>query len=225
MDSKDLETISSILDQDSELREKIKEQVNIFDKKTRTIASILNKIHSTPSDAVSPLLDAAKPHIASCAECTTAIAELVPPNQFWRWRDMWRNSLQATIFAVALVHYLEHGALIPLPQVEEILVATDVRSRFAIPPEDYLLGIINLSNELARLAVNAVTLGNFEQPIHISLFVKELFAGFSLLNLKNDILRRRFDSLKYDMKKIEDVVYDVSLRKLTPSSIDTAPPA
>jgi len=69
-----------------------------------------------------------------------------------------------------------------------------------------------------------VTLGNFEEPIRISIFVKDLFAGFSMLNLKNDTLRRRFDSLKYDIKKIEEVVYDVSLRKLAaPPGTDTVP--
>lgn len=69
--------------------------------------------------------------------------------------------------------------------------------------------------------MNSVTLGNFEAPIQISIFVKDLFAGFSMvslklssgdlneiddaqLNLKNDTLRRRFDSLKYDLKKIEE---------------------
>lgn len=67
-----------------------------------------------------------------------------------------------------------------------------------------------------------MTLENFEEPIRISIFVKDIFAGFSMvrhifvgssfdldvtwyqLNLKNDTLRRRFDSLKYDMKKIEE---------------------
>ena len=74
----------------------------------------------------------------------------------------------------------------------------------------------------SRLAVNAVTMGNFEEPIKISSFVKDIFAGFSMvtslaiicpscpadlflqLNLKNDALRRRYDSLKYDIKKIEE---------------------
>jgi hypothetical protein len=55
------------------------------------------------------------------------------------------------------------------------------------------------------------------------------------LNLKNDTLRRRYDGLKYDIKKIEEgiceafsltfdlpyhsfaVVYDVSLRRLASS--------
>jgi hypothetical protein len=31
------------------------------------------------------------------------------------------------------------------------------------------------------------------------------------LNLKNDTLRRRFDSLKYDIKKIEEGMWNISL--------------
>lgn len=42
-------------------------------------------------------------------------------------------------------------------------------------------------------------------------------AGFRLLNLKNDSLRKRFDALKYDVKKIEEVVYDISIRGLRPA--------
>lgn len=39
----------------------------------------------------------------------------------------------------------------------------------------------------------------------MSQFVAELNSGFRLLNLKNDGLRKRFDALKYDVKKIEEV--------------------
>ncbi len=39
-------------------------------------------------------------------------------------------------------------------------------------------------------------------------------SGFRLLNLKNDGLRKKFDSLKYDLKKVEEVVYDLSIRNL-----------
>ena len=67
----------------------------------------------------------------------------------------------------------------------------------------------------ARLAVNSVTIGNYTRPLEISEFVSALSNGFQLLNLKNDALRRKFDSLKYDLKKIEEVVYDISIRGLT----------
>lgn len=67
-----------------------------------------------------------------------------------------------------------------------------------LPAEDYLHSVISLVNELvcnisiscnshltgvgqSRLAINAVTLGNFEEPIRISMFVKDLFAGFSMV--------------------------------------------
>ena len=60
--------------------------------------------------------------------------------------------------------------------------------------------------------MNCVTQGDYERPIRISAFVGDLLTGFRLLNLKNDGLRKKFDSLKYDTKKLEEVVYDLSIR-------------
>ncbi|KAI0632098.1 Translin [Trametes polyzona] len=219
MDSDNLQKINSILDADVEIREKIKDQVTEFDKKTRTLSGILNRIHSTRSDQMPTLLETARPVLVSCRETTAALADIIPPHQFWKWKDMWSNSLRTAVFSATLMEYLQSGALLSLQEVAETLgIQPDWQDRFALSVEDYLHGVINLVNELSRLAVNAVTLGDFDQPIKISLFVKDVFAGFAMLNLKNDLLRRRYDSLKYDLKKIEEVVYDVSLRKLAPST-------
>lgn len=65
------------------------------------------------------------------------------------------------------------------------------------------------------MAVNSVTSGDYTRPLRISNFINELDSGFRLLNLKNDPLRKRYDGLKYDVKKIEEVVYDLSIRGLT----------
>ena len=89
---------------------------------------------------------------------------------------------------------------------------------FHITIEDYLLALTNTLEELARLAPNAVTLGDYSRPLQISKFIKDIHAGFQLLNLKNDALRRRSDAVKYQVKKVEDVVYDLSLRGLIPKS-------
>lgn len=51
----------------------------------------------------------------------------------------------------------------------------------------------------ARLAVNSVTLGDYHRPVQIGNFIKDMFAGFQLLNLKNDILRKRSDGIKYSV--------------------------
>ncbi|PTB68533.1 Translin [Trichoderma citrinoviride] len=111
----------------------------------------------------------------------------------------------------------EIGRLLTLEEVGAIFsVPTNLKSRdaFHLTIEEYLLSLVDLTSDLSRLATNAVTLGDFQLPLAISAFVKDLFAGFQLLNLKNDIIRKRADGVKYEVKRVEDVVYDLSLRGL-----------
>lgn len=63
-----------------------------------------------------------------------------------------------------------------------------------------------------------MTLSNHTAPLQIAKFIKDLFAGFQVLNLKNDSLRKRSDGIKYRVKEVEDVVYDLSLRGLVKQS-------
>lgn len=60
--------------------------------------------------------------------------------------------------------------------------------------------------EQSRLAINRVTMGDYAAPVQYSKFAKELSNAFGLLNLKNDSLRKRFDSIKYDVKRLEEGV-------------------
>ena len=89
--------------------------------------------------------------------------------------------------------------------------------RFQLTTEDYLHSLITTISELARLSPNAVTVRSslvnvslnsthargqnsmFTYPLRISRFCKELNAGFALLNLKNDSLRKRFDGIKCEL--------------------------
>ena len=43
---------------------------------------------------------------------------------------------------------------------------------FHITIEEYLHALVSLTEELSRLAVNAVTLGDYHRPIQISKFIK-----------------------------------------------------
>lgn len=91
------------------------------------------------------------------------------------------------------------------------------KDAFHISVEEYILALTDITEELSRLAMNSVTLGNIGLTVRISAFIKDLFAGFQLLNLKNDIVRKRVDAVKYHVKKVEDVIYDLSLRNLIPN--------
>ena len=84
-----------------------------------------------------------------------------------------------------------------------------------------LHSISELSDFQSRLSVNAVTSGDYGRPLRIAHFIADLDSGFRLLNLKNDSLRKRYDALKYDLKKAEEVVYDITIRGLVNRPVDS----
>ena len=108
------------------------------------------------------------------------------------------------------------------------------RDAFHLTIEEYLHALITLIEELvrvccrdcsqrpslilhqARLAVNSVTLGDYQRPIEISQFVKDLHAGFQILNLKNDSLRRRSDGIKYNVS-----IWDTSTKTMPLTAVPT----
>lgn len=77
-------------------------------------------------------------------------------------------------------------------------------------------GLCNLFSELNRYSVNCVIRLDFAKPFIIKEFLTQIYDGFKLLNLKNDSLRKRFDAIKYDVKKCEEIIYDLSIRGLNP---------
>ena len=71
--------------------------------------------------SVPTLLASVRPVLFSCQDVSSALAALIPENQFWRWKEMWSNSLRTAVFAASLIEYLSNRSLISLPRVAEIL--------------------------------------------------------------------------------------------------------
>lgn len=63
--------------------------------------------------------------------------------------------------------------------------------------------------------------GDYARPFQIRQFLRDLHAAYSLLFPKNE-LRKKFDELKYSLKKTEEVVYNLSLRGLKPPEMETS---
>lgn len=61
---------------------------------------------------------------------------------------------------------------------------------------------VRLTPSQSRLAVNAVTMGNFDEPIRISIFVKDLYAGFSVVAETINLLAEKFN-VNWHLAKLE----------------------
>ncbi|KAK2577226.1 hypothetical protein KPH14_003372 [Odynerus spinipes] len=214
------------LNNEQELREEIRIIVREIEKSARDILMILQNIHNENSMEeniiVSQYCAKARELFEDVRKQYAKLAEIVPKDQYYRFNDQWRFVTQRLCFLASLIVYLEIKVLVTKETVAEILGVKNNREEgFHLDLEDFLMGLLQLSAELSRFAVNSATNGDYNRPIEIARFVNELNAGFRLLNLKNDALRKRFDALKYDVKKIEEVVYDLSIRGLKP----TTPPS
>ncbi|CAG8737927.1 16285_t:CDS:2, partial [Racocetra persica] len=128
------------------------------------------------------------------------LTQLVPSQQYYRYNELWSRTVQNSLFLAAFAIYLQSEKLITASEIESLLGAkinlnNDLQD-FHISLEEFLHCFITLTNELSRLAINSVTVGDYNRPLRISNFVQQLYTGFQLLNLKNDALRRRFDGIK-----------------------------
>lgn len=205
------------LSADQDVREEIRKVVQLLEQTAREILILLHGVHhETGLSCIPEKCLKAREHFPAIRTHLAALATKFPSDQYYRYHDQWRFVLQRLVFQAAFLVYLENEELVTRDAVAEILgIESDRDKGFHLDIEDYLSGVLNLASELSRLAVNSVTAGDYTRPLRISSFINELDFGFRLLNLKNDSLRKRYDGLKYDVKKIEEVVYDLSIRGLS----------
>ncbi|XP_077286963.1 translin [Arctopsyche grandis] len=205
------------LDKEQGVVDGIKAIVSDLDSTARQIVITLQVIHQGDHKKIEAC-SSARVQFEDVRKKFVTLAGSFPLCDFYRYHDIWKYSTQRLCYCAALIVWLEVGILISRETAASILGIADKESDgvFHLDIEDFLMGLLELSSELARYAVNSVTHGDYSTPMQISHFISDLSAGFRLLNLKNDALRRRFDVLKYDVKKIEEVVYDLSVRNLIP---------
>ncbi|XP_069472800.1 translin [Ambystoma mexicanum] len=210
-------TLHSSLTVDQDIREEIRKVVQNLEQTAREILTLLQGVHQGVGfkDIPTKCLKA-REHFSTVKTQLDTLKTKFPPEQYYRFHEHWRFVLQRLVFLAAFLVYLETEELVTREAVAEVLgIESDREKGFHLDIEDYLSGVLTLASELSRLAVNSVTAGDYSRPLRISTFINELDAGFRLLNLKNDSLRKRYDGLKYDVKKIEEVVYDLSIRGLS----------
>ena len=203
---------SEALEKDGEARERVKEAVNKVTVLSRSIDYALQRVHSLTADRAATEAVLAEVGAKMAAELPQAwrhVFEQFEGEPAEKYSGMWRQTAASLAGTAALAHYLQTGALL----THEACGAA-VGMGEALDLETYLTGVSGLPKELARLAVNAVTAGNYAMPGEAARFVADLYSGFRLLNLRNGDLRRRYDAIKYALERLEQIKYDVQIRKL-----------
>jgi translin len=102
--------------------------------------------------------------------------------------------------AAAYAYFVEKGALMS-------------KKAMGIDSESYLLGLCDLTGELMRKAVDDIINKNYEHAYKIRELVTLIYGEFLQFNLRNGELRKKSDQIKWNLQKIEDLIYDVEMKK------------
>ena len=203
-----------LLERESDEVDAISKLVRDLHRINRSVSSSLQSIHTTActSDAaLAAVAASAQAELLTSTSVYQSISSVLRSSSSpaYKLHGVWQFALQQSIFLLSLCHFLQQRNLLPLPSVAALLqldlVTCDI--------DDYLTGLTFISKELTRLAINAVRTGNPALVPAISSFLHHLYAGYRLLNLRNDGLRRKVDGLKYDVLKVEEILYDMAVRK------------
>ncbi|KPI43161.1 Translin-1 [Cyphellophora attinorum] len=219
-------TLQTKIDEESAIRDSLRAIIDDLSKQSRVITSHLSRIHNTPTPLLpDQILSPCAALLQQQSLTVQALASTASAYPFYKYNSLWSHQIQSILSTLQLHEWLSSTRLLTLEDLGTFLnvpvnVKPPEKDTFHITIEEYLLALTSTIEELARLAPNAVTMGDYARPLQISRFIKDVHAGFQLLNLKNDNLRRRSDGVKYSVKKVEDVVYDLSLRGLVPKDGD-----
>lgn len=182
------------------------------DEAGRSAQRLASALHTAP--VLADACAAARAGLPRAGAALVAVEAALPaddPAAYYRYNDMWRRSLQDAVRSCVVVFFGDRDELAQAGEVKAMLGA---ETGLTLPLEDYLMAVLWAVSDLARLCMNRVTLGDFETPTRCARFANRLFEGFKELNLRNDGLRKKYDGMKYDVKRMEEIMYDLSIRGL-----------
>ena len=86
------------------------------------------------------------------------------------------------------------------------------KSSLGVNSGDYLSGLCDLTGELVRKAIYNVIHKKFDEASKIKELVHDIYGEFLKLHLRNSELRKKSDAIKWNLKKLEEVMYDISMK-------------
>lgn len=126
-------------------------------------------------------------------------------NNDWRINDVgaFKASLEEFLEAKGLYHVITFNTLPTIDNLEAREFGTQI----------YLQAMADVSGELVRHATIAATNKEYDTVMMCRSLISEVYEGFLQFDFRGGELRKKSDSVRHNLNKIELIVYDVSIRK------------
>ena len=178
---------------------KIRKEIENFDKRREFVIQLSREIINLSKRVIYSL------HRNDIKEASDYIKQIskkksvLDRNNVYLDTNINKTAYQEYVEALAYFHFIKSRKI---PAKASLKVSTD----------DYLMGLCDLTGELGRKAVNEVIKNNFKKALEIKELVEEIYGEFLKFNLRNSELRKKSDAIKWNLQKLEDLVFDIKIK-------------
>jgi len=113
------------------------------------------------------------------------------------------------MYKAALQEYVEARTFLDFILTGKISSSSKLKVNY----HDYLCGLADLTGELGRYCVMSATKNRHEKVKEIKNFIDYLLGQFLKFDFNNGELRKKYDAIKWNLSKIEGILYDHTLKK------------
>lgn len=178
---------------------KIRKEIEEFDNKREAIIQLSRNIINISKRIIYGL------HRGDIKTATKYVKEIIKQKSNL---DKTNIYLDTNINKVAYQEYVE--ALAYFHYIKDKKIPT--KSSLKVATDDYLMGLCDLTGELGRKAVHEVIKGHNKNALSIKKLVEDIYEEFLKFNLRNSELRKKSDQIKWNLKKLEDLVFDIKIK-------------
>lgn len=215
---------------------KINQEMEAYDESREKIIKELRSAQKNSKVAIYALqkgdMGSAKEKIAAARVVILNHLPIVTSNPDLR-RGTFSAAVEEYVEAKCFERFLEKSELILKSELAEVDVTNEevmlfisccccYNSCFSL---QYLGGVSDLVGEMIRYSVLEATKRNVEAVRRCRDLANDILQAFMTFSLKNGNLRKKSDSIKYGVKRFEEILYDLSLKipegkRLDPGDFD-----
>ncbi len=82
-----------------------------------------------------------------------------------------------------------------------------------VPVQAYLMGLCDLTGELGRKAVHDAIKKDYSSVMLMRDVIEEIYGEFLMIDLRNGELRKKSDAIKWNLNKVEDMIFSIKLKE------------
>lgn len=112
----------------------------------------------------------------------------------------YKTAMQEFVEAIAFYYVVKNDKL-------------PTKAFLGVSSDAYLLGLCDLTGELVRKAINYAIKGKNKEALRIKNVVSDIYNELMQFDFRNSELRKKFDGIKYDLKKLEDLALQIKFKR------------